>query len=1126
MRQFGSSFVSGIISYFARHNTAANLILVLMVVLGLLAMSKIRSQFFPDVVIEKVNIGVKWLGAGPQDIDDAIISLLEAPLLGIDSVEQIISSSTEGSARIYIDFKPGTDMLIAKEDVQTALDSVQDLPETAEAPTIKRISWRDRVTDVVISGPIGLEQLGMLADEFTQKLYRNGISNTQIMGVSAPIIRVTVPSVNLIRYKIPLNHLATAIAAEVDTDPTGEVGTSNRVRSGISKRTIEDIGNILIRLPNSQKELLLSDLSRIYFDNKSQRREYFTGGNRAVVIRVDRSAESDAIDIQRKVESITEEYGGSLPKGVKIELSKTRADLISNRLEILLSNGLQGLGLVLILLFVFLSARTAFWVAAGIPAALLAAIAFMYISGLTFNMISLFALIICLGIVVDDAIVVGEHADFRVRRLGETPEEAAERGATRMALPVFTATITTIIAFAGLVAVGGRFGSLIADIPFTVIVVLLASLLECFLVLPNHMVHALRAKASKNAWYDWPSDQFNIGFRVFREKVFRPFTYFVIQLRYPILSAAVLLLVLSSTLMISGKIKWRFFDAPEAGGFTGNIAMLPGANRSDTKKMLDEMARAIEKVSDEYEKEYGVNPLTFSISQIGGNSGRAISGAENKDPDQLGAVSVELIDADLRPYSSYAVLGKIQDEIIRHPLLETLSFRSWRSGPGSDSLSVDFLGFDLKNLKAASVYFQNQLISLPEISGLEDTQAYDKNELILELTPRGTALGFDIDNVGRQLYQQLNGIEAISFPLRNRSSKVVVEIPDSEIQSDFLERVNVINPEGNYVRLSDIVTVTSRYGFSSISRENGQRKITVTGDISEDDPDRAKEITDLIKLDILPDVRARFGVDTYLSGLFKQEKDFLNDALIGFMLCLIGIYLALAWVFASWARPIVVMSIIPFGLIGTLWGHYFWGINLSLFSVVGLIGMTGIIINDSIVLVSTIDEYARYRGLKPAILDAICDRLRPVLLTTLTTVLGLTPLLFETSKDAQFLKPTIVTLVYGLGFGMIIVLFMVPAIVVVQRDCLSLGRALKRVIFGRRAPILFRLTFGFVAIILSLNIFALCYFFLGIDPNPILENLGFESGYTLIAGLTIVVLSAIYCIFILLPSRFRNRKLS
>ena len=1124
MRQFGGSFVSGIISYFARHNTAANLILVLMIVLGLLAISKIRSQFFPDVVIEKVSISVKWLGAGPEDIDDAIISLLEAPLLGIDSVEQIISSSTEGNARIYIDFKPGTNMLKAKEDVQTALDSVQDLPETSESPTIKRISWRDRVTDVVISGPIELEQLSILADEFTQKLYRQGISNTKIMGVSAPIIRVSVPSVNLIRYKVLLNRLADVIAAEVDTDPTGEVGTSNRVRSGLSKRTIEDIGNILIRLPNSQRELLLSDISKIYFDNKSQKREYFTNGNRAVVIRVDRSAESDAIDIQRNVESIAEEYGQSLPKGVKIELSKTRADLISNRLEILLSNGLQGLGLVLILLFVFLSARTAFWVAAGIPAALLAAIALMYVSGLTFNMISLFALIICLGIVVDDAIVVGEHADFRMRRLGETPEQAAERGATRMALPVFTATITTIIAFAGLVAVGGRFGSLIADIPFTVIVVLLASLLECFLVLPNHMVHALKAKVTKKRWYDWPSDQFNNAFRVFRERVFRPFTFYIIQIRYLVLSSSVLLLVLSSTLMITGTIKWRFFDAPEAGGFTGNIAMLPGANRSDTKEMLEEMIRAIEKVSNEYKKEYGANPLTFSISQIGGNSGRAISGSENKDPDQLGSISVELIDADLRPYSSYAVLGRIQDEIIRHPLLETLSFRSWRSGPGSDSLSVDFLGFDLEKLKSASVYFQNQLISLPEISGLEDTQAYDKNELILELTPRGTALGFDIDNVGSQLYQQLNGIEAVSFPLRNRSSKVVVEIPESEIQSDFLDRVNIISPDGNYIRLSDIVSVTSRFGFSSISRENGQRKITVTGDISEDDPDRAKEITDLIKMEILPDVRARFGVDTYMSGLFQQERDFINDAFIGFMLCLIGIYLALAWVFASWARPIVVMSIIPFGLIGTLWGHYWWGLNLSLFSVVGLIGMTGIIINDSIVLVSTIDEYARNRGLKPAILDAICDRLRPVLLTTLTTVLGLTPLLFETSKDAQFLKPTIVTLVYGLGFGMLIVLFLVPAIVVVQRDCLSLFKALRRIVLGRRAPIPFRIAYGFISMILGLNIFLLCYVFSGVNPNPILEGFFLGNDYAPVVSLLVILFISVFCIFILLPVRFRNRQ--
>ena len=1121
MEVLKKSISSKYISYFARHNTAANLIFVLMIVFGLFAINNIRSQFFPDVAIEKINIGVKWAGAGPEEIDDGVVSLLEAPLLGIDSVEQIISSSTEGNARIYLDFKPGTDMSKAKEEVQTALDSVQNLPEASEIPTMKKISWSDRVSDVVISGPLELEQLAILADEYVSKLYREGISNTQIMGVSAPIIKVSVPSINLVQYKLPLSDLAKVIASEVDIDPSGEVGNSNRVRSGFSKRSIEDIGNIVIRLPNSQKEVFLRDISDIYFDNISQNREYFSNGNKAIVVRVDRFAQDDAIEIQRNVEKITEEFESSLPNGVEVVLSKTRADAISNRLEILLRNGLQGLTLVLILLFVFLSARTAFWVAAGIPAALFAAIGIMYISGLTINMISLFALIICLGIVVDDAIVVGEHADFRLRRLGENPEEAAERGATRMALPVFTATITTVIAFAGLVAVGGRFGSLIADIPFTVIAVLIASLLECFLVLPNHMAHALRQKVSKKKWYDWPSDKFNIGFRIFRESLFRPFTKYVMKLRYPVLSISIFLFLISTVLLISGEVKWRFFDAPERGGFTGNIAMLPGSSRSDTKEMLDEMIRAVNAVSLEYEKQYGQNPLKFSISQLGGNSGRGISGARNKDPEMLGAVSVELIDADLRPYSSYALLGRIQDEIIRHPLLETLSFRNWTSGPGGDSLSIDLLGFDVENLKNASIYFQNQIINFPEITGLEDTQSYDKNELILQLTARGVALGFDIDNVGKQLYQQLNGIEAVSFPFRNRSSKIIIELPEDEIKSDFLEKVNLVSPQGEYVRLSDIVSVISKFGFSSVSRENGLRKISITGEISEDDSARAIEITELIKSKILPDVKERYGVDINLSGLFKQEREFLNDALIGFLLCLIGIYLALAWVFASWARPIVVMSIIPFGLIGTLWGHYLWGINLSMFSIIGLIGMTGIIINDSIVLVSTIDEYSKNRGLKPAIVDAICDRLRPVLLTTLTTVLGLTPLLFETSKDAQFLKPTIVTLVYGLGFGMLIVLFLVPSILLIQRDFADLVRSFKRIFLTKKTSILIKMVYSISLLLFSFIFFLVVSFFTGTS----FDFFNFQTYSYLLFILLLLLVILTFIIIFFFPSKVLNKKI-
>ena len=298
------------------------------------------------------------------------------------------------------------------------------------------------------------------------------------------------------------------------------------------------------------------------------------------------------------------------------------------------------------------------------------------------------------------------------------------------------------------------------------------------------------------------------------------------------------------------------------------------------------------------------------------------------------------------------------------------------------------------------------------------------------------------------------------------------------------------------------------------------RKISITGEISEDNSARAIEITELIKSKILPDVKERYGIDINLSGLFKQERDFLNDALIGFLLCLIGIYLALAWVFASWARPIVVMSIIPFGLIGTLWGHYLWGINLSMFSIIGLIGMTGIIINDSIVLVSTIDEYSKNRGLKPAIVDAICDRLRPVLLTTLTTVLGLAPLLFETSKDAQFLKPTIVTLVYGLGFGMLIVLFLVPSILLIQRDFADLVRSFKRIFLTKKTSILIKLVYS-----ISLFLFSFIFFFLvSFFTDTSFDFFNFQtSNYLLFIPLLLVILTCI--IIFLLPAKVSNKKI-
>lgn len=1041
---------SGVLSYFARHKTIANLLMVITLVAGVMAMTQIRSQFFPDVVIDNVRVSVAWNGAGAEDVDNAIVAVLEPALLAIEGIESTYSVASEGRANMTLEFEPGWDMARAADDVKEAVDAVGNLPENTEDPVVRRGAWRDRVTDVVISGPVSAEQLGRYADEFVARLFREGVTRTTISGVADPLIRVNVPEASLLRHDISLTDISGAIAQEAEADPAGDVaGGTARLRSGVEKRDAQDVAEVVVRSDVDGSKLMVGDVAEIVVEGVDSGRAFFVGENPAVKIRVDRAQQGDAISMQATVENVAAEMEPSLPSGVKIELTSTRAEHITNRINILLENGMTGLALVVGLLFLFLNARTAFWVAAGIPVAMFAAIALMYVAGLTINMISLFALIICLGIVVDDAIVVGEHADFRARRLGENPINAAENAAMRMASPVFSATITTVIAFFGLTAISGRFGSLIADIPFTVTVVLIASLVECFLILPHHMSKAL-VLSTKRKWYDVPSHYVNKGFTWFRERVFRKFISWVIVLRYPVIAAAIVVLSMMVSMFIRGEVTWRFFNSPERGSITGNVAMLPGADRDDTREMIREMDRAIAKVGSDFEAEHGENPVVFSMTQIGGTSGRGLSGQGTKDADLLGSVDIELIDADLRPYSSFVFLGALQDEVRKHPLLETLSFRGFRGGPGGDALDVSLYGASSETLKEAAETFKTQLEQFAEVSAVQDDMAFDKAELVLELTPLGKSLGFTIDSLGAELYRRLNGIDAAEFPVGLRTGKIKVGLPEEDLSADFLNTARMRSPTGQYVILSDIVSVTEKLGFSQVIRQNGLRRINITGDIAEDDPERATEITEAIRNVILPEVASQYGLEFQMGGLAEQERNFLSDATYGIYLSLLGIFLTLAWIFASWTRPLVVMLIIPFGLVGTIWGHYIWDIPLSMFTVVGLIGMTGIIINDSIVLVTTIDDYAKTRGLVPAVIEATADRLRPVLLTTLTTVLGLAPLLYETSSQAQFLKPTVITLSYGLSFGLLLVLLVVPSMVIMQQDVGRLFRALRRGLTGHR----------------------------------------------------------------------------
>ena len=1056
----------GILSHFARHRTLANLLLVVLVVAGLAAGTRIRSQFFPDNVVGEVTVTVAWSGAGPEEVDRAIVQVLEPSFLAIEGVSETASRSRQGQAVITIDFEPGWDMARAADDVQAAIDAIRTLPAEAEPPEVRRGGWRDRVTDVVITGPLPVVQLAQLADEFTARLFAAGITRTTIQGIAAPETVVEVPTTALMRHNVTLRQIADAIAAEVQSNPAGDVANgASRVRTGAERRNPDQIAAIVLRRGVDGSLLTIGDIARIEALGPDRVQAFFVGANPAITVRVDRSETGDAIDMQAEVQGVAEAMQLTVPQGAEIRLIRTRAEAITDRLNLLMDNGLIGLGLVLVLLFLFLNARTALWVAAGIPVAMAAAIAAMYVGGQTINMMSLFALIIMLGVVVDDAIVVGEHADYRARHYGESPIEAAENAAFRMASPVFASTLTTVIAFGGLFAISGTFGTMVSAIPFTVIAVLLASLIECFLILPNHMAHALAAQAREH-WYDWPSRQFNRGFRWVRERLFRPLMALVVRARYPVLALAVLALSAQAALFLRGDVQWRFFNSPEQGSITGNFSMVHGASRADTLAMMQELQRATGAVAARYAAEHGRDPLTFVMGQVGGNSGRVLPGAEVKDDALLGSIAIELIDPDLRPYSSFQFLSDIEDEVRRHPRLEELSFRGFRFGPGGDSLSVRLTGAEAETLKAAAEALKAALAVLPGVSALEDNLSHDKSELVLTLTPQGEALGFTVDTLARSLRERLNGIEAASYPEGPRSAEIRVELPKAELTADFLDRSYLRAPGGQWLPLADVVTVETRNGFSTVRRENGLRVVTVTGDVSEDDPAQAAEVQRVLTETILPRIAADFGVGWEQSGLAEQEGDFLSDALLGLILCLMGIYLCLVWIFGSWSRPLVVMSVIPFGLVGAVWGHYLWDMPLSMFSVVGLIGMSGIIINDSIVLVSAVDEHAETAPLERAIIDGAADRLRAVTLTTLTTVLGLAPLLYETSSQALFLKPTVITLAYGLGFGMVLVLLVVPALMAVQADVARAFRSLRRgVLAPRRAGVLFA---GLMAAVLAL----------------------------------------------------------
>ncbi|MBT3789409.1 MAG: efflux RND transporter permease subunit [Alphaproteobacteria bacterium] len=1025
-------FLKELISLFARHRNASNLLMIIMLGIGVFSMLKINTQFFPTIGLDIITISVPWSGASAEDVEGNIIAPIEPEVRFLDSVNKVSSFASEGVGTLVLEYVDGADMQSALSNVESAVARITTLPEGSERPVIARVVRYDTISRVSLSGPFSEASLKVMAKKMRDELLNLGIAKVSLTGARDEEVWVEVSPQALRRFDLSLGDIGARIASSSQDMPSGtlEGDAEMQIRSlGLAKQA-DTIADIEVRSLENGEKVLLSDVATISDAFEDGGIKGLRQGKQAISLLISRAEDADALEQSKIVDEYIERTRPTLPKGLELMQYNVQSELIRDRISLLLRNGAGGLVLVLAVLFLFLSGRLAFWVAVGIPTALFATMGVMLVSGQTINMISLFALIMTLGIIVDDAIVVGEHAATR-RARGMKPVEAAEAGAVRMLAPVLSSSLTTIAAFMPIFMISSIIGQIISAIPFVVIAVLVASLVECFLVLPGHLREALpRVDEAPGRFRSWFDDRF----AAFREGPFQRLVTLCVHYRYVTLATTVSMLIISIGIVAGGRLPFNFFPTPEADTIFANVVFAPGTPRTQTERMIRNleagMRRAEQKVTD------GKGGLiTASFAKIGQSQAADFGSVSG---DHLGGIHVELVASDLRSIRTNDFLEAWRKEITPLPGIDRVSLSAPSVGPPGKEIDVRLSNGDTKALKAASEEVQALLKRLPGISDVIDDLPYGKSEVILKVTPHGKALGFTTQNVGRQVRDAFQGYIAKRFARGDEEVTVRVQLPRGEIGRGALSDLYLRGPGGVEVPLSEVVETSESRGFARIKREDGAREVSVVAEVDEAVTTSSQTI-EALENSGLADIARRHGVDYTFKGKSEEEARTLGEARTGAIVGLGAIYIVLAWVFASYTRPFVVMAIIPFGIVGAIMGHLIMGYSLSMLSLISLMGLAGILVNNSIILVSTIEErIADGEDYLTAIIGGSKDRVRAVLLTSLTTIGGLLPLMFETSLQAQFIIPMAITLVFGLGVATALVLIVVPSLMAMQGDIANL----------------------------------------------------------------------------------------
>ena len=1012
---------SGVLQMLVGHKVAANVLMLLAFVLGVIGITRMNVQFFPTFELDVISVRVVWSGASAEDVEVGITSPLEERLKTIDGLKRMSSTSAQGVASITLELHEGTDALLALDQARQRVDEFRNLPRDAEPPEVSRISRYEPIARLLVRGS-SVEELRPWVRRFETELLAAGIDRVSITGLPEERIAIEVPSAALETLGLSLVQIGDRVgelARDVPAGIAGEADGAREIRGLEQRRSAEAFASLPV-ISDPRGVVRLGEIATLSREPRSGELALFERGDAVVELQLQRSESGHSLKAAKVLESWLDKTRPTLPPTIRLEVFDAQWQLIRERIELLVSNGLSGLLLVVATLYFFLPARVAFWVMIGVPTAFLATLGLMLVFGGTINMMSLFALIMALGIIVDDAIVVSEDADTH-RRMGEGPAQAAAGGARRMFWPVVAASLTTVAAFIPLMLVGGVIGNILGDIPFVMIMVITASLLESFFILPAHLKQALAGEAGRHT--SRLRQRLDTSFEHFRDRRFRPLVERALAWRGTTVALTLGLMILAVGLLAGGRIGFVFFPTPEGQVVFANATFVAGTPRAQTETFLQDLERAL----FEAEAELGGGLVRTAVARLGGTI--PTGGGSGARGDQLAAIMVELTPPDEREVRNERFLATWREKLGPVAGIEILTFTARQSGPPGRDLNVRLKGDDADALKAAALELAETMKSIPGVSETEDDMPFGREQLVYSLTPAGEALGLTTESLGRQLRAAFDGSLAQLVQVGRDELEVRVLLPREErSRLDVFDRITVSLPDGSFAPLATVASWSSRRGFEALRHAEGRLAVEVSAAV-DTAVNNANAIQAELARDALPRLADKYGLEFSFEGRSADQRETMADMQAGLVLGLGLIYLVLVWSFSSWSWPLVVMSAIPLGLAGAIFGHWLLRIDLTILSMFGLFGLAGIVVNNSIILVSLFKEL-RHKGaaLNEALVGAACGRLRAVLLTSLTTIGGLTPLLFEGSLQAQFLIPMATSIAFGLGFSAILVLFFVPAL--------------------------------------------------------------------------------------------------